>query len=246
MPRLSPADGIAENAKQTLQVDEKRNVVRVNLEHGIRLEIGTRTIRLHVVGARLVENRGEIRSKKVDERGENAGIALNVRVAVGKYAGIVVGVVVAHGVALKVCVGETETIESVEWESNPHSHRGASFHLDHRHYLRSTSGEPYYARAYPRLGGLRGEAGLREELRANLGEAVESRVRIGNASLRSSTLALRHADLAVDLLDLLRQRVTEQILLQLRDRLNRPRPATRALRVVGASGGTVVGGIRHD
>ena len=142
MPSLAPADGIAKNAKQLLQLDEELNILRVNLEHGIGREIGTRTTRLHVHAARTIENRSEIRAEQVDERGQNAGIALNVRVAIGKNAGRIV-VAVAHVVALKVCVCETETIESVEWESNPHCHRGASFHLDHRHYLRSTSGEPY-------------------------------------------------------------------------------------------------------
>lgn len=82
--------------------------------------------------------------------------------------------------------------------------------------------------------GLRGQTRLREELRADAHQRVDGASRIVRARIRSSTLALRGVELAVDLLDLLRERITEEILLQLRDGLNRLRALAGA---VGGAGG---------
>ena len=84
------------------------------------------------------------------------------------------------------------------------------------------------------------DARLREELRTNAGEIRKRVVRSVDALLSDATLALLDRDLAVDLLHLLRNRVTKQILAQLSDRLNRTRAARTLAGVVGASGGTVV------
>lgn len=78
---------------------------------------------------------------------------------------------------------------------------------------------------------LRGEIRLREELRANAREIVKRRIRVGHTRLSGGTLARVDRDLAVDLADLTRERVPQQVLTQLRDRLDRARP-TRTLAVV--------------
>ncbi len=75
-----------------------------------------------------------------------------------------------------------------------------------------------------------------EEVRTKLVERVECRRSIGSTLMRDLALALTDRDLAVDLTHLARDGITEQILAELRDRLNR----TRALAVGGAGGGTVV------
>ena len=79
---------------------------------------------------------------------------------------------------------------------------------------------------------LRGEIRLRKELRTNAVQVLERSIRIVDANLSSGTLARIHRDLAVDLLDLTRERITEQVLTKLCDRLNRTR-TTRTLAVVG-------------
>jgi hypothetical protein len=133
---------------------------------------------------------------------------------------VVVGEVVAHVVAHFVVVGES--VERVQ------------------------SGFPDCSRSALRESDLREKAGLREELRANAVEVVESRVRVIHATLRDGTLARLGGDLAVDLLHLLRHELTEHLLADHADRHDRLRATATLDGVVGADGvGAVVAVLAH-
>ena len=82
------------------------------------------------------------------------------------------------------------------------------------------------------------DARLPQELRTNALELLEGFGRSVRALVRDVALALLDRDLAINLPHLLRKRITEEIRLEIRERLDRLRALARA--GTGASGGTVV------
>ena len=82
------------------------------------------------------------------------------------------------------------------------------------------------------------DARLPQELRTNALELLEGFGRSVRALVRDVALALLDRDLAINLPHFLRERITEEIRLQIRERLDRLRALARA--GASASGGTVV------